>query len=164
MSFMKNDKGELLTSIPKDYSDGRTKQSFKDSCDINKILKKAQKVGSLSHLQKHGAWYGDVYDVDDLLSAYKQIERGKEVFNELPAEVRKEFQNDALAYMRFIGDPANKDRLSEVLPQIAEPERYFDDLSQPTRGGRMAEPVASNSEPQGPAESPVEGTTEGGNA
>ena len=45
----------------KDYSDGRTKQAFKDSCDINKMLKKAQTVGSLSHLLKYPeAVYGDL--------------------------------------------------------------------------------------------------------
>ena len=31
---------------PKDYYDGRTKQSFKDATDINKILNKHQTAGS----------------------------------------------------------------------------------------------------------------------
>ena len=36
-----------------EYKDGRTKQSFKDSTDINKILKKAQRTGSIAHLNKY---------------------------------------------------------------------------------------------------------------
>ena len=64
---------------------GRTKQSFKDSCDINKILAKAQKAGSISHLQKHGAFYGDFAEApSDLLEARAMLARGQEIFDELP--------------------------------------------------------------------------------
>ena len=49
----------MLKQVPRDFSESRTKQSFKDSTDINKIIRKAQKVGSLSHLVRHGAHYGD---------------------------------------------------------------------------------------------------------
>ena len=38
----------------KDYSDGRTKQAFKDSCDINKILKKACGPESCDAASKNG--------------------------------------------------------------------------------------------------------------
>ena len=42
----------MLKIKKKVYDDGRTKQSFKDQCDINKILKKAMRTGSIAHLQK----------------------------------------------------------------------------------------------------------------
>ena len=43
-----------------EYKDGRTKQSFKDQCDINKILKRAQVKGGLAHVQKYPeAVYGE---------------------------------------------------------------------------------------------------------
>ena len=35
------------------YKDGRTKQAFKDQCDINKMLAKAQRTGSIAHLNKY---------------------------------------------------------------------------------------------------------------
>lgn len=114
---------EVLMSMmvvePKDYSDGRTKQAFKDSTDINKILAKAQKVGSLSHLVRHGAMYGDFSDVPDLLEAKSRIERGQKIFDDLPSEVRREFANDQFAFFTFVNDPANADRLREVLPALA---------------------------------------------
>jgi hypothetical protein len=45
---------------PLKYNDGRTKQAFADSCDINKLLKKAQRTGSISHLMKYPeATYGE---------------------------------------------------------------------------------------------------------
>ena len=90
MSFMKNDEGVLLTQIPKDYSDGRTKQSFKDATDINKLLKKAQRTGTLSHLEKFQGQYGDFSDFD-FLEAQNNLARGKQIFEQLPSEVRREF-------------------------------------------------------------------------
>ena len=126
MSMMKDENGVRLTTIEKDYSDGRTKQSFKDSTDINKILKKAQKVGSLSHLQKHGAFYGDFANAPkDLFEARELLARGEQIFAELPSEVRKEFGNDPLNYYQFVNDPKNAGDLERVLPAIAEPGKYF---------------------------------------
>ena len=104
-----------------DYSDGRTKQGFKDQTDINVILKKAQRTGSLSHLQKHGAHYADYSDVPDLLEAHRRIKAGQAVFEELPSALRSEFGNDQFEFFKFVNDPANSDRLGELLPQLAEP-------------------------------------------
>ena len=83
---------EALELLPKpDYSDGRTKQSFKDSTDINKILKKAQKTGSLSFAMKYDKQtFGEFAGVD-LLGAYSQAERAKSIFAELPSEIRREY-------------------------------------------------------------------------
>ena len=104
----------------------RTKQSFKDDCDINKILAKYQVTGTISHLQKFEGFYADFADApQDMFEAREQLERGKKIFMDLPAEVRSEFGNDALKYFAFVNDPQNKDRLDKVLPKIAEPGRYF---------------------------------------
>lgn len=105
----------------KDYSDGRTKQSFQDSADINKILAKAAQGDAISHLAKHGAVYGDFTDVEDLLTAYARLEKGQEIFNELPGEVRREFGNDLAKFYGFVNNPENRDRLAEVLPGLAKP-------------------------------------------
>ena len=82
------------------YGDGRTKQSFADSTDINKILKKAQKVGSLSHLVRHGAFFGDFSDVPDLLKAHERLKTGQKIYNDLPSELRREFP-DQFAFFSF---------------------------------------------------------------
>jgi phage internal scaffolding protein len=150
------------------YEDGRTKQSFADECDINKILKRAEVTGSISHLEKHGAFYADVADApQDIFEARAQIERVGEIFSELPAEVRKEFRNDPLQYLAYVNDPANQGRIEELIPAIAEPEKYFEsplnygsgDMRRPV----VDEPVPSGSEVPVSSESPVEGDTGGGN-
>ncbi len=109
---------------PLEYDDGRTKQSLADSTDINKILKKAQKVGSISHLVKHGAFYGDFSDVPDLLDASTRLKKGQQIFEELPSELRREF-GDQFGFFQFVNDPSNVDRLSEVLPGLAAPGRQL---------------------------------------
>lgn len=103
------------------YDDGRTVQSHKDETDINKILARASRSGTISHLEKHGAMYGDFSDIDDLLTANKRLQRGQQIFDELPGEVRREFNNDPRAFYSYVNDPANKEKLGELLPALAAP-------------------------------------------
>lgn len=115
----------MLELVKLDYSDGMTKQAFKDSCDINKILKKAQKVGSIAHLLKYDeAVYGE-FENYDLLEAFDKVNRAGVIFADLPSEVRSEFGGDALKFAKYASDPANVGRLAELIPAIAEPGRYF---------------------------------------
>jgi hypothetical protein len=108
-----------------EYNDGMTKQSFKDSTDINKMLKKAQKTGTFSHLIKYpAAVYGE-FEGYDLLEAYRMVGKATTIFNDLPSEVRREFQGDAFAFAKYASDPANRARLGELLPAIAAPGTYF---------------------------------------
>lgn len=112
-----DENGEFLV---RDYSDGRTKQSFKDDTDINKLLERSAKGDSLSHLAKHGAIYADFTDIDDLMTAHARLTRGIAIFNELPGEVRREFNQSPQAFFKYVNDPDNVDRLSEVLPGLAK--------------------------------------------
>lgn len=102
------------------YDDGLTKQSFKDSADINKILAKAQRGESIAHLAKHGATYADFSDIEDLMTAHERLKRGEEIFEELPAEVKREFNQSPLEFFKFVNDPSREGRLHEVLPKLAE--------------------------------------------
>lgn len=109
----------------KKYTDGLTKQAFKDSCDVNKILKRAAKAGSISHLQKYpAAEYGE-FENYDLLEAHRRLKRANEIFEDLPAEVKREFDQDALAFAGFCSNPENRERLGELIPAIALPGQFF---------------------------------------
>lgn len=117
MSEYYKENGTFFTPV---YDDGRTKQAFKDECDINNILWRAQRGQSISHLQKFGGEYGDFSDVDDLLTAMGRLQRGREIFDALPLELKREFQNDLGKFFRYVNDPANRDRLPELFPALAE--------------------------------------------
>jgi len=128
---------------PKYERPGRTKQSFKDGCDIHRIVAKAQKAGTLSHLEKHGAFYADVADApQDIFEARDQLEKVNAIFADLPSELRNEFQNDPLEYLTYVNDPANRDQLDRLLPELAKPGRQNLDMSPRTPPGHAkGEPI-----------------------
>jgi hypothetical protein len=155
MSMYFKQHGEYYRPDPDEPS--RTKQSFKDSCDINKILAKHAKAGTLSHLEKHGAHYADYSDFE-FDEHMRKIAQGREMFDELPSEVRAEFEQSPAKFFAFVNDPTNVDRLAELLPAIAKPGRYFPDPSPSTPPGATRDPDApdpdvtpSTSEPSGEA-------------
>ncbi len=131
---------------------GRTKQAFKDDADVNRILDKFRKTGTITHLNKFGAQYGDFADMPDLLQAHERLKAGHAIFGELPAEVRAEFAQDAGKFFAFVNDPANKDDLPRLLPAIAQRGRYDFDLSPRTPPGASRDPDAP--EPGGAADPP----------
>ena len=120
MSFMKNEEGVRLTQLPKDYSDGRTKQSFKDETDVNFIIQKHTRMGTLSHLEQWGGNYGDFSDFD-FQKAQNQIANANSMFEQLPAGVRNEFKNSPELFFDYVNDPENKENLAELLPELAAP-------------------------------------------
>ncbi len=111
----------LPTKQPK-YKDGRVKQSFKDETDINKILKRAQKTGTISHMNKYEGSYGDFANFD-FFEAQIMLTKGREIFDALPSEIRNEFGQSQGAFFNYVNDPVNKDRLTELLPGLAAPGR-----------------------------------------
>lgn len=106
------------------YPDGRTKQAFKDETDIQKIMARADIAGTISHLQKYEGVYADYSDFD----FHEQTERltqGRMIFDDLPAEVRKEFGQDPQAFFNYVNDPANADDLAKKLPDLARPGKQM---------------------------------------
>ncbi len=128
------------------YKDGRTKQSFKDETDINKILSRAQKAGTMSHLEKYEGTYGDFSDFD-FLDATIQLTKGREVFDALPSELRMEFGQSPAAFFAYVNDPANVDELKKKLPALALPGQQLLDVS----GNKPAD----LDEPEGDVEPPA---------
>ena len=138
----------MLKQKPKKYNDGRTKQSFKNSTDINKILHRAQKTGMISHLAKHEAIYGD-FDGFDFTTAQNTIARANSIFAELPSELRNEFEGQPSKFFEFANDPNNVGKLTELLPGLAAPGRQMIDLREaPEEPAKVKAPEA----PKEPAE------------
>ena len=110
----------LGTQQPHEYTDGRTKQSFKDETDVNNIIKKHTRMGTLSHLEQWGGNYGDFSDFD-FQDAQNQIANANSMFEKLPSGIRNEFQNSPERFFNYVNDPDNKDNLAQLLPELAEP-------------------------------------------
>ncbi len=127
------------------YDDGRTKQSFKESTDINKILAKARRAGTLSHLQKYGGEYGDFSDFD-FLEAQNTLARAHNIFNELPGEIRREFGQNPTAFFKYASDPENADRLTKLLPELAKPGNQLPTVHRTADTERLTEAITTLTE------------------
>lgn len=139
---------------------GRTKQSYKESCDINRILEKHATIEQMSHLEKHGARYGDFAGFD-FQEHHLQMAEGQQIFDELPAETKREFQQDPTEFFNYVNDPKNRDRLPELLPKIVQHGNFFPAMGQATQMApqtvETVKPIdQADTQPEKTAEKPVE--------
>lgn len=96
------------TSISFVDSPSLTKQSFKEECDINNILKRWRKTGELTHLATRQPSYGDFTNADDYLSATLKVHAAQADFDSLSARIRERMKNDPAELLAFLADPANE--------------------------------------------------------
>lgn len=94
-------------------SPSRTKQSFRDECDINNILRQFNVTGQLP-VGSVQPQYGDFSGITDYQSALNAVMAAQDSFLELPAKVRAKFDNDPAVFLDFVSDEANKDELKAL--------------------------------------------------
>lgn len=100
-----------VSTIAFDPAEGRTDQSFKDECDINKLLARYQETGLANAAEQLDvARFADVTGVD-FQSAMNMIAEANEMFMELPSEVRLKFGNNPGQFLDYVQDPVH-------LPQL----------------------------------------------
>jgi len=83
------------------------KQSFKDECDINKIMAKYQKSGAITHFNRHAPQYGFATS-NDFSESMRIVTEAQEMFSELPSKIRTRFANQPEQFLDFVQDPANE--------------------------------------------------------
>lgn len=87
---------------------GRTKQSFKDECDINRIMSRYAATGTLDFVNQREARFEDVSEID-FQSAMQLVAESREAFMSLPSNIRSRFDNDPAKLLGFLEDSANLD-------------------------------------------------------
>lgn len=107
-------KGELRQAI------GRTVQSFKDDCDINKIMEKYATTGALPDLIKQNPQYGDFASAPDYQTALNLVNHAHEQFENLEAHIRERFNNDPSKFLAFCADPNSFDEMVKMGLAIAQ--------------------------------------------
>lgn len=80
---------------------GRTHQEFKDECDINLIMSRALKTGTIPSRSDMGR-FGDFSTITDFHDAQNTILKSNEQFAALPSKVRDRFANDPAKFLSFI--------------------------------------------------------------
>lgn len=109
-----------------------TKQSFKNECDVNNILKNYNKTGIMPENFNPGE-YRDLDGID--YQEYMQVvASANSMFEGLDSALRKRFKNDPAQLLSFVHDDKNiaeakelgllRDdfELSDVSPNVVEPE------------------------------------------
>ena len=96
-----------------------TKQNLKNEMDVNNIIKKYNKTGVLPDLHKLEAMYGEITSMD-LQEAMNMHIAAEKAFMEVPSEIRKQFGNDAGAFIDYATDEANITQMREW--GLAQPE------------------------------------------
>ena len=98
------------------------KQSFKDECDINYIMRKFEKKGVIDHLNNHQGQYGNFIGFEDYHISQNKILAAAEAFASIPSKIRAKFGNDPATFLEFAQNPENLDEMIKIglAPQKAQ--------------------------------------------
>ena len=126
-----------------------TKQSFRDEVNVNNIMRKYRESGLLTHVNEHQGRYGDFLSAPDYHTAMNSVVKAQEMFDELPADIRKQFANDPMLFLEYVQDPENEDGMRELglLPERPKEEapdggQEPSEAAQPGGGADDAEGVS----------------------
>lgn len=81
-----------------------THQSFKDECDVNRIVKQANETGLLTHINPKTAQYLDTTAIADFQTMQNLVITAQNEFSLLPAAIRRQFQDDAMLFFEAISE------------------------------------------------------------
>lgn len=96
----------VVTFPQEEYPTGKTQQHFKDDSDINNIMARFISTGLMDYVQTHEPQYGDCTGIT-FENAMDTVVRAQNLFDALPAEWRKRFQNSPEVFLDFVQDPDN---------------------------------------------------------
>ena len=101
-----------------------TEQHHKDACSISQILSMYDKTGLITHVNRSTAQYGDFTQVNEYQESLNMVIRAQNAFDELPAHVRKKFENDPGQFFEFATNPDNQEEMVKLglAEAIKEPQ------------------------------------------
>jgi len=99
----------------------KTKQEFKEECDINSIMDRYQATGLIQHVNKYQGRYDELGEPCDFQTAQNIIIEANEAFDSLPSKLRKRFGNNPNEFLEFVQNPANREAMREM--GLLNPER-----------------------------------------
>lgn len=96
-----------------DTGEGLTEQAHKNETDMNYILKDYVKTGLIKHAKENEGKYDDIA-MQDFQDAMFVVAQANSMFEELPGEIRKRFQNDPAQFLGFVQNPDNIDQMKSM--------------------------------------------------
>lgn len=146
--------GEIIAPTSRPVVDcskdkGKTKQTFKDQVDPNKMAETFKRSGLLPNLREGELRYVDVSEVGDLHTALTRVREAERAFLNLPSKIRERFGGDPAQMIAFLQDPKNKKEGQELGLLKPDPEKKHSGAKEPAG----AEPPRSGA-PAGGAQEP----------
>lgn len=97
-----------VNGVACDPVEGKTKQEFKDECDINVLMRRYLSSGNFPVGLPLGR-YGDFSNVGDFQDAQQVIKTATEQFAGLPSKIRDRFKNNPAEFLAWVGKVENLD-------------------------------------------------------
>lgn len=119
----------------------RTKQSFRDECNINNIMKSFVRTGVLEHLNEHKPNYGFAPALT-FKEALDTVHEATDMFADLPSAIRTKFSNDPAEFLGFVENPDNRSELA--LMGLLNEEATADEASKKEASDSATAPVPPN--------------------
>lgn len=117
-----------------------TKQSFAKELDVNRIVKKYQQTGVLQKAHDFEAVYGQ-FDSLDLRDYIEKVDAARDLFQEVPSDIRAKFNNDPGLFIDYATDEANmKQMVDWGLAEMPESQVYSELPESKTVDQQAAEP------------------------
>ncbi|QCQ85070.1 internal scaffolding protein [Blackfly microvirus SF02] len=88
-------------------------QEFAAECDVNAIMARYSKTGTVPVYADRQPFYVDNIDMPDFQAMQNILISARESFMSLPADVRRQFDNDPAKFVDFATDPENDQKLRE---------------------------------------------------
>lgn len=120
---------------------GRTKQSFRDECDINTIMARYMATGVLPMPNQLEARYADVTGID-YQNAMEVVADARSMFENLPSKIRDRFQNDPAQLLEFVHNEVNHAEAVELGLAVARPVVAAPVVAAPVAAPAVAAPAA----------------------
>lgn len=130
----------------------RTKESFREQCDVNRIVKRYTETGELDHTTTRKAVFGDFENVKEYQEQLEGVRLVDEMFSRFPAEVRDAFQNDPARMLEALDDPAMRDAFDELGLNHLMSEMHGDNPERRQEAPGDANAAVSETDRQKPAE------------
>lgn len=126
--------------------DTKTQQHHKDRCNVNNIVERAKR-GQLPIFNNKVPIYLDMYNVPNYKDAFDIVIEARNKFNQLPAALRKRFQNNPIMLLDFLSDENNRQEAIELglVPEPKKPVRLVGEkvsISEEPEKGSKEKPKA----------------------
>lgn len=91
-----------------------TQQDLVGLTNINHIMARHKQTGLIDHINTAIPTYGDYTQINEFQESLEVVRNAQEQFMQVPADIRREFDNDAGKFFEFVTNPENIDQMVDM--------------------------------------------------